>query len=110
MVRTENVRRLVGGTEGRDRQRCAARPRRPGCAQELLEMLLGQARQADLRGHFPDFVERQGVIRHSVLPYSPLMPAALMTPSHLFCSDTISLPNSAELIFTTAPPCSSNRF
>ena len=29
---------------------------------------------------------------------------------HLFCSDTMSLPNSAELIFTTAPPCSSSRF
>lgn len=28
----------------------------------------------------------------------------LITSIHLYCSDTMSLPNSAELIFTTAPP------
>ena len=38
------------------------------------------------------------------------MPAALITSSHLFCSDTMSLPNSAELIFTITPPCSSSLF
>jgi hypothetical protein len=42
--------------------------------------------------------------------HSPLIPARLMTSSHLFCSATMSLPNSAELILTTAPPCSSSFF
>ena len=42
--------------------------------------------------------------------HSPLIPASRITLSHLFCSDTISLPNSAELIFTTAPPCSASFF
>src|SRR5690606_1712396 len=44
------------------------------------------------------------------LAHSPFIPASLMTLSHLFCSETISWPNSAELIFTTAPPCSASFF
>ncbi len=43
--------------------------------------------------------------------FTPLLiPATLITSSHLFCSATMSLPNSAELILTTSPPCSSSRF
>src|SRR6185503_6932564 len=62
------------------------------------------ARKPDLHFHVP----------HSTFilaaRHSPLIPATRMTSSHLFCSANMSLPNSAELIFTIEPPCSSSRF
>jgi len=56
------VRRFVGRDEVRKRQGRTARSRRAGCAQQLLEMPVGEAGQADFRRHSADVVERKIIV------------------------------------------------